>query len=232
MLMANWSKVLSIIPANDTKPGEIVAISAALLGDDPTDAARGVQAFGVEHRVRVPAIKPLEPSAPDASPRRVAGPARSGDRRDRSQRDHGGSARAVRRAESRTRPELHRVVLALMEVEPSPRLLGLLVLAKVARPGRDGGGAQPARVRLGGSAGRRRDCARKSRRRWPGLRWRRTSSPGSPVIEVVRPGAGGPRLQRDHDSVRRPVARERRGCGYRNRAGRPAHPGRPAAIRA
>jgi cation transport ATPase len=31
--------------------------------------------------------------------------------------------------------ELHRTVLALMETEPAPRLLGLLVLAKVARPG-------------------------------------------------------------------------------------------------
>jgi hypothetical protein len=134
MLMANWPKVISILPANETKPGEIVAIAAALLGDDPTDAARGVQGFGVEHRVRVPAIKPLEPSAPAL--RRGALP----DRRVMEI----GAIESSTIAEDERAPfaeqiahaaTLHRMVLALMEVEPSPRLLGLLVLAKVTRPG-------------------------------------------------------------------------------------------------
>jgi hypothetical protein len=134
ILIANWPKVISIMPANETKPGEIVAIASALLGDDQSEAARGVQGFGVTHRVRVPNIKPLASSAPAL---------RRGELPDRRVMEIGtvemsavGEDECAPFAEQIAHAaELHRVVLALTEIEPSPRLIGLLVLAKAARPG-------------------------------------------------------------------------------------------------
>jgi cation transport ATPase len=134
MLIADRPKVVVILPAADAKPGAIVAVAAALLADDGTDAARAVQDFGVAHRVRVPVVKPLEASAsvlrrgrlPDGRVMEIgaleAGAVGEDERTPFAEQ----IARAA---------ELHRTVLALMETEPAPRLLGLLVLAKVARPG-------------------------------------------------------------------------------------------------
>ncbi|HET6620978.1 MAG TPA: hypothetical protein VFG64_13665 [Dongiaceae bacterium] len=133
-LIADQPKVVGILPAGDAKPGGIVAIAAALLADDGTDAARAVQDFGVAHRVRVPAVKPLEASASTL---------RRGRLPDRRVVEIGAlEASAVGEDERATFAEqiahaadLHRIVLALMEIEPVARLLGLLVLAKIARPG-------------------------------------------------------------------------------------------------
>jgi hypothetical protein len=133
MLIGSRPKVISIMPVGETKPGEIVGIAAALLAEDQSDAARGLQEFGVSHRLRVPAIKSMDASGalhrgrlPD---RRVVevGPIEDSaiDPDDRAP-----FAEQLARA-----AELHRIVLALREVEPAPRLLGLIVLAKAARPG-------------------------------------------------------------------------------------------------
>jgi hypothetical protein len=134
ILIAEWPKLISIIPAGGSKPGEIVAIALALLADDDSSAARGVQEFGVSHRVRVPNVVPLE----------AGGPAlHRGKLPDRRVAEIGaieasaiGEAERAPFAEQIARAaELHRSVLALAEIEPNPRLLGLLVLAKATRPG-------------------------------------------------------------------------------------------------
>ncbi|HEV8391531.1 MAG TPA: hypothetical protein VGQ35_16890 [Dongiaceae bacterium] len=133
MVIAQRPKVTSIMPVGDIKPGEIVAVAAALLAEDDSDAARAVQDFGVAHRVRVPTVKPLEADAPALRRGRLP------DRRvvEIGAIDAGAVDGALAPfADQIARAlELHRIVLALTEIEPAPRLLGLLVLAKVARPG-------------------------------------------------------------------------------------------------
>ncbi|HEX6118379.1 MAG TPA: hypothetical protein VFZ03_02935 [Dongiaceae bacterium] len=134
MLIADRPKVVAILPAADAKPGEIVAVAAALLADDGADTSLAVQDFGVAHRVRVPAVKPLQASAP------VLRRGRLPDRRVMEigalevaavgEDDRAPFAEQIARAE-----DLHRTVLTLVEIEPAPRLLGLLVFARVARPG-------------------------------------------------------------------------------------------------
>jgi hypothetical protein len=132
MLIANRPKVISIMPVAESKPGEIVGIAAALLADDDSDAARGLQDFGVAHRLRLPPVKALEAVAP--SLRRGQLPDRSvveiGPVASLSEATRQPFAEQLARAE-----ELHRHVLALTEIAPAPRLLGLLVLAKATRPG-------------------------------------------------------------------------------------------------
>jgi hypothetical protein len=132
MLIAGRPKVISIMPVAESKPGEIVGIAAALLADDDSDAARGVQDFGVAHRLRLPPVKMLKAGAP--SLHRGQLPDRSvveiGPVASLSEAARQPFAEQLARAE-----ELHRQVLALTEIEPAPRLLGLLVLAKATRPG-------------------------------------------------------------------------------------------------
>lgn len=134
MLIANRPKVISIMPVGETKPGEILGTAAALLGEDDSAAARGLQDFGVSHRLRVPTIKPLDVDAPalhrgQLPDRRVV---ELGTVEDSA---IGADERAPFADQLARAAELHRTVLALSEVEPSPRLLGLIVLAKAARPG-------------------------------------------------------------------------------------------------
>jgi hypothetical protein len=134
VLIADRPKVASILPANESKPGDIVAIAAALLADDGSDAARGVQDFGVSHRVRVPTIKPLEAGAPGLRRARLP------DRRvveigPIELSPLGEDTRAPFAEQIARAAELHRTVLVLSEIEPTPRLLGLMILAKVTRPG-------------------------------------------------------------------------------------------------
>jgi len=134
MLVANRLKVISIMPVGESKPGEIVGIAAALLQDEDSDVARGLQDFGVSHRLRLPPVKPLEAGAPSL---------RRGRLPDRSVVEVGpivtssiSEAEQAPFAEQIARAtELHRQILALTEVEPMPRLLGLVVLARAARPG-------------------------------------------------------------------------------------------------
>jgi hypothetical protein len=132
MLIAGRPKVISIMPVAESKPGEIVGIAAALLADDDSDAARGVQDFGVAHRLRLPPVKALEAGAPSLH---------RGQLPDRSVVEIGpvvslSEAACQPFAEQLARAEeLHRQVLALTEIQPAPRLLGLLVLAKATRPG-------------------------------------------------------------------------------------------------
>jgi hypothetical protein len=134
ILIAARPKVVSIMPVGETKPGEIVGIAAALLGDDESDVARGLQDFGVSHRLRVPAVKPLEAATPALH---------RGQLPDRRVVEIGAIEAARIAAEERApfadqlarAAELHRTVLALREIEPAPRLLGFIVLAKAARPG-------------------------------------------------------------------------------------------------
>jgi hypothetical protein len=134
MLVARNPKVISIMPVGESKPGEIVGIAAALLAEDTGDEARGVQDFGVTHRLRVPNIKPLDAGSPDLH---------RGQLPDRRIVELGTIAASVLPEEERApfadqlarAAELRRMVLALREVEPTPRLLGLMVLAKAPRPG-------------------------------------------------------------------------------------------------
>jgi cation transport ATPase len=134
MLIASRPKVISIMPVGESKPGEIVGIAAALLAEDDSDAARGLQDFGVSHRLRVPPIKALEAGTSSLHRGRLP---------DRRVVEIGpitaasiGEAERAPFTEQITRAaELHRRILALTEVEPTPRLLGLLVLANTARPG-------------------------------------------------------------------------------------------------
>jgi hypothetical protein len=133
MLIAGRPKVMSIMPVGEGKPGEIVGIATALLEADDSDVARGLQDFGVSHRLRLPPIALLDSEAsqhrgqlPD---RRVVefGPIAS---------SSVGEAERAAFAEQLVRAaELHREVLALTEIEPTPRLLGLVVLARAVRPG-------------------------------------------------------------------------------------------------
>ena len=134
MLIADRPKLVAILPAGEAKPGEIVASAAALLADQETAAARAVQDFGVAHRLRVPPIRQRDGGA--AGLRRGRLPDRRvvevGALEDSTigEDERAPFAEHIARA-----TELHRTVLALREVEPAARLLGLLVLAKVARPG-------------------------------------------------------------------------------------------------
>ena len=134
LLIAPRPKVISIMPVGDVKPGEIVGAASALLGDDDGDVARGLHEFGVSHRLRVPAVTPLAADTPALHRGRLP---------DRRVVEIGVVASSAISADERApfadqlarAAELHRVVLALREVEPAPRLLGLIVLAKHARPG-------------------------------------------------------------------------------------------------
>jgi hypothetical protein len=134
ILIATWPKVVSIMPAGDVKPGDIVAVAAALLADDDGPWGHAVQDFGVSHRVRVPDLKLLDSRAPGV---------RRGKLPDRRIVEVGTVEDCVIDSDvlalfaegiARAR-DLHRTVLAVMEAEPTPQLLGLLTLAKVARPG-------------------------------------------------------------------------------------------------
>jgi hypothetical protein len=133
MLIAARPKVISIMPVGESKPGEIVGIATALLEADDSDLARGLQDFGVSHHLRLPPITLLESGAslhrgqlPD---RRVVelGPIASSSA---AEAERAPFAEQIARA-----AELHRQVLALTELEPAPRLLGLIVLARAVRPG-------------------------------------------------------------------------------------------------
>jgi hypothetical protein len=134
MLIASRPKVISIMPVGESKPGEIVGIVAALLEADDSDIARGLQDFGVSHRLRLPPIKFLEAGAPSLHRGRLP---------DRSVVECGPIG-ALSVSETERAPfaeqlaraaELHREVLALTEIEPMPRLLGFVVMARDARPG-------------------------------------------------------------------------------------------------
>ena len=134
MLIASRPKVISIMPVGESKPGEIVGVAAALLADDDSAAARGLQDFGVTHRLRLPPVKALETGTPSLHrgqlpDRRVVeiGPIAAAAL---SEAERQPFVEQLARAE-----ELHRQVLALTEIEPAPRLLGLLVLANATRPG-------------------------------------------------------------------------------------------------
>ena len=134
MLIARRPKVISIMPVVESKPGEIVGIAAALLEADDSDVARGLQDFGVAHRLRLPPIKLLEAGAPSLHRGRLPngsvveiGPIEASPV---SEAEQAPFVAQIARA-----TELHRSVLALAEIEPIPRLLGLLVLANATRPG-------------------------------------------------------------------------------------------------
>jgi hypothetical protein len=134
MLIARRPKVISIMPVVESKPGEIVGIAAALLDADDSDVARGLQDFGVSHRLRLPPIKLLEAGAPSLHRGRLPngsvveiGPIAASAV---SEAEQAPFAEQIARA-----TELHRAVLALTEIGPTPRLLGLLVLANAPRPG-------------------------------------------------------------------------------------------------
>ena len=134
MLIASRPKVISIMPVAESRPGEVVGIAAALLADDDSDAAGGLQDFGVAHRLRLPPVKMLEAGAPSLHrgqlPNRSVveiGPIASSSLSEAARQPF---VEQLARAE-----ELHRQVLALTEVEPAHRLLGLLVLANGTRPG-------------------------------------------------------------------------------------------------
>ena len=200
MLIAVRPKVISIMPVAESKPAEIVGIAAALLAEDDSDAALGLQDFGVAHRLRLPPVKALEAGAPSLH---------RGQLPDRSVVEIGPVAslsEAVRQpfVEQLARAEeLHRQVLALTEIEPTPRLLGLLVLAKAARPG----AAETVRtLRKAGFAlalgsGRCRTARpRAAERLGAGRR-------GGFARRGDRPGAAratAARVVRDDDSLRRP----------------------------
>ncbi|WP_119300997.1 HAD family hydrolase [Dongia deserti] len=134
MLVASRPKVISIMPVGEAKPGEIVGTAAALLADDDSDMARGLQDFGVSHRLRVPNIKLLDAGTPALH---------RGQLPDQRIVEIGTIAASAIAEEERApfadqlgrAAELHRAVLALRETAPSPRLLGLIVLARAARPG-------------------------------------------------------------------------------------------------
>ncbi|HKP24559.1 MAG TPA: hypothetical protein VJV39_11900 [Dongiaceae bacterium] len=134
MLIARRPKVISIMPVGESKPGEIVGIAAALLDADDSDVARGLQDFGVSHRLRLPPINLHQAGAPSLHRGRLP---------DRSVVEFGpiaassvSEAECAPFAEQLARAaELHRQVLALTEIEPTPRLLGVVVLARAARPG-------------------------------------------------------------------------------------------------
>jgi hypothetical protein len=133
MLIAGRPRVISIMPVGESKPAEIVGIAAALLEADDSDVARGLQDFGVSHHLRLPPVALLDSEAPlhrgQLPDRRVVefGPVAS---------SSAGEAERAPFAEQLVRAaELHREVLALTEIEPAPRLLGLVVLARAVRPG-------------------------------------------------------------------------------------------------
>jgi hypothetical protein len=122
------------MPVGESKPAEIVGIAAALLEADDSDVARGLQDFGVSHHLRLPPVAPLAAGAPSLRRGRLP------DRRvvelgaiaasTVSEAERAPFAEQIARA-----AELHRQVLALTEIEPAQRLLGLLVLARGLRPG-------------------------------------------------------------------------------------------------
>ncbi|MGH6892483.1 MAG: hypothetical protein ACREEP_09520 [Dongiaceae bacterium] len=189
ILVGDRPKVTSILPAGDIKPGEIVALAAALLAEDDGDWARAVQDFGVTHRVRVPNLRSVESGA--FAFRRGILPDRRAVEIGAVETCAIGDHELAPYAEPIARAtELHRTVLAVVETEPARRLLGLLVLAKVARPG----AAEAVRsLRKSGLALALAnvDIAPQDRDALAGLGLDQAVTPGStvrPAIGIVRPG--------------------------------------------
>jgi hypothetical protein len=113
------------------KPGELVGLAAATTMDEETDIGRAIQEFGVSHRVRLPALRQRRDG--DVSPGRQATLANGAiielsaieDSLDLS-----AHAEAIELAQTQ-----HRIVMAVVERAPNPRVLGILVFGIGARGG-------------------------------------------------------------------------------------------------
>jgi hypothetical protein len=131
VLLNDRVKLVSLYPGEGIKPGELVGLAAAATMDEETDIGRAIQEFGVSHRIRLPGLRQRRDDQP--MPRRQAILANGAivelctaeDGLDLS-----AHAEAIELAHAQ-----HRIVMAVAERVPNPRVLGIMVFAIGARAG-------------------------------------------------------------------------------------------------
>lgn len=131
VLVSDRVKLVSLYPAADIRPGELVGLAAAATMDDESDIARAIQEFGVSHRIRLPALRQRH-DGPSVGPRRATlanGTVVELCAADETL-DLAAHAEAIELAHAQ-----HRIVLAVVERVPNSRVLGVLVFAISARAG-------------------------------------------------------------------------------------------------
>ncbi len=113
------------------KPGELIGLAAAATLDEESDIGRAIQEFGVSHRIRLPALRQrredqvLPPRQAMLANGTIVELCAAEDGLDLS-----AHAEAIELAQTQ-----HRVVMAVAERAPNPRVLGIIVFAIGARAG-------------------------------------------------------------------------------------------------
>ncbi|HWA50225.1 MAG TPA: hypothetical protein VG742_18285 [Dongiaceae bacterium] len=131
VLLNDRVKLVSLYPAMEIKPGELVGLAAATTMEEETDIGRAIQEFGVSHRIRLPALRQARDGQSLASRQALLASGvivelcTADDSLDLSTH-----AEAIELAQAQ-----HRIVMAVVERAPDPRLLGILVFAIGARAG-------------------------------------------------------------------------------------------------
>lgn len=131
ILVSDRVRLVSLYPAADIKPGELVALAAAATVAEESDIARAIQEFGVSHRVRLPApgrARDGEALAPRQA--RLA----NGTLVELCPFDDTLDLAAHRETIALARSQ-HRKVMAVVERVPDPRVLGAIAFAVGARVG-------------------------------------------------------------------------------------------------
>lgn len=131
ILVTDRVKLVSLHPAADIKPGELVGLAAATTMDEESEISRAIQEFGVSHRIRLPALRQRH-DGPAAAQRRAM--LAHGATVELCELDETLDLAAHVEAIDLARAQ-HRTPLALVERAPNPRVLGLMVFAIGARPG-------------------------------------------------------------------------------------------------
>lgn len=131
VLVSDRVKLVSLYPAADIKPGELVGWAAATTMDEESDIGRAIQEFGVSHRVRLPALRQAKDGQP--LPQRQAQLAGGAlvelcDIEDGL--DVSAHAEAIELAHAQ-----NRIAMAVVERAPQPRVLGVVTFAVATRPG-------------------------------------------------------------------------------------------------
>lgn len=135
ILLSDRPKVTGLYPAEGVKPGDLVALAAALTMDDDSELGRAIQEFGVSHRIRLPVLKEARDApAAQAHHATLAGGGEV-ELCDLAALEAGGFDRAAFAEPIELARSLDREVLAVVERQPQPRILGLLVFAIGTRSG-------------------------------------------------------------------------------------------------
>ena len=135
VLLSDRPKLVSLYPAEDVKPGDLVALAAALTMDDKGELGRAIQEFGVSHRIRLPILKET-PGQPAMQGRHATlSNGAEVELRDLPALSGGGLDLASFEEAIGLARSLSREVLAVVERRPQLRVLGLIVFAIGSRTG-------------------------------------------------------------------------------------------------